>query len=353
MEAFYYILQKHMNAKTPVLPKNGLYYYWNHIFNNEKTTMQCGNRFVNMHFYFYISACYKEMTHADYYPIEFPDIAKIKFDNLLKITENMFVLDKEEPLLFFCKAQRTYWAFSRLAYRYRLRKSPIRNTMDLYMNPIDVSKPSSIVIFQNGAKYYFRIPDLINIIDQALINHCFHFAEPLYPKNPYTNLEFSEAILLYIYEKIRHSNFKFPILLHYFYLSQFNVEDFLFEHESVLNDYHIKDYAFKSSNTDLYEDVELLLKLYDRPKKLEIDKDFPKNRLVDIMRPYLYLHYVYEYSISETEKRETALKTLKQKFVDFIEFNPQFGRKVMVRVPGKDRFTTSFNDGHINFNACC
>jgi hypothetical protein len=127
----------------------------------------------------------------------------------------------------------------------------------------------------------------------------------------------------------------------------------LYEHECIINDYHIKDYAFKSSNTDLYEDVELLLKLYDRPKKLEIDKDFPKNRLVDIMRPYLYLHYVYEYSISDTEKRETALKTLKQKFDDFIEFNPQFGRKVMVRVPGKDRFMISFNDGHINFNAYC
>jgi hypothetical protein len=209
------------------------------------------------------------------------------------------------------------------------------------------------VIFQDGAKYYFRIPDLINIIDQALLNHCFHFAEPLYPKNPYTNLEFSEAILLYIYEKIRHSNFKFPILLHYFYLCQFNVEDFLYEHESVLNDYHIKDYAYKSSNNDLYEDVDMLIRLYNIPKKLHIHKDFPKKKLVDIMRPYLYLHYVYEYSISDTEKRETSLKFLKQKFDEFVKFNPKFGRKIMVRVPGKNKFMTSFNDGHINFNAYC
>lgn len=353
MEAFYYILQKHMNSKTPVLPNGDLQNYWSHIFNEENETITREDRFVNMHFYFFITACYKEINRMDYEPAEFSDIANIKFQNLSKIMDNMFVLDKEEPLLFFCKAQQTYWAFSRLAYRFRLKKALTRNTMDLYMNPIDVSKPSSIVIFQDGAKYYFRIPDLINIIDQALLNHCFHFAEPLYPKNPYTNLEFSEAILLYIYEKIRHSNFKFPILLHYFYLSHFNVEDFLFEYESVLNDFHIKDYAYKSSNTDLYEDVELLLKLYNRPKTLEIDKDFPKNRLVDIMRPYLYLHYVYEYSNSETEKRETALKTLKQKFDDFIEFNPQFGRKVMVRIPGKDRFTTTFNDLHVNFNACC
>lgn len=350
MEAFYYILQKHMHSKKSVSPNNGLFEYWHHIFKNEGETIST-KRFVNMYFYWFISECYKDIKQLENELVDYSDISKIKFENLIKIMENVFIVNKEDSLLFFCKAQRTYWAFSRFLRRYRVRKSPTRNTMDLYMNPIDISKPSSMAIYQDGAKYYFRIPDLINIIDQALLNHCHHFTEPLYPKNPYTNLEFSEAILLYIYEKIKLSNFKFPILLHYFYLSHFNVDEFLYEYENTLNDLHIKDYAFKSSTDVLYEDVRLLIKIYNRPERLHIDNDFPMKRLVDIMRPYLYLHYIYEFSISETEKRETALKTLKQKFDAFIDFNPQFGRKILHRPPGSKFYSLlSFNDNHINFN---
>jgi hypothetical protein len=352
MEAFYYILQKHMLSKKPILPNNGLFDYWNHIFNNERETITACDRFSNMHFYCFIDACYKDIKRLDYEPVCFSDIVKIKLGNLLKIMDSMFVLNKDEPLLFFCKAQRSYWAFSRLAYRYRLKKSPTRNTMDLYMNPIDVSKPSSMVIFQDGAKYYFRIPDLINIIDQALLNHCHHFHEPLYPKNPYTNIEFSEAILLNIYQNIRYSNFKFPVLLHYFYLSSFNVDDFLYDYESAINELHIKDFTFKSSSDVLYEDVQLLIKICDQSNILDIDEDFPMNRLVDIMRPYLYLHYIYQYSISSTEKRENALSMLKQRFDAFIDFNPHFGKKKLHKKPGSKFYNVlSFNDNHINFNA--
>jgi hypothetical protein len=353
MEAFYYILQKHMHSKKPVSPNNGLFEYWNHIFKNEREILNA-NRFTHMHFYWFISECYKTINFFDYEQIGFSDIAKIKLENLLKIIDNMFVLNKEEPLLFFCKAQRSYWAFSKLAYRFRLKKAPTRNTMDLYMNPIDISNLSSMSIFQNGAKYYFRIPDLINIIDQALLNHCHHFPEPLYPKNPYTNLEFSEAILLNIYQKIRHSNYKFPILLHYFYLSHFNADYFLHHYESTINDLHIRDYAFKSSCDVLYEDTRLLIDLYNRPKRLIIHEEFPMNKLVEIMRPYLHLHYIYEFSISATEKRENALSMLKQKFDAFIKFNPQFGRKIMQKKTGSEFYgLIRFNDSHINFNECC
>jgi hypothetical protein len=223
--------------------------------------------------------------------------------------------------------------------------------MDLYMNPIDISKNYNMVLFQNGAKYYFKIADLINIIDQALLNHSYHFAEPLYPKNPYTNIEFSEAILLNIYHKIRYSNFKLPILLHYFYLCNFDANWFLQEHESVINEFHIRDYAFKSSIDVLCEDTKLLIDLYNRPKRLQIDEEFPMNRLVEIMRPYLHLHYIYEFSISATEKRETALSTLKRKFDAFIEFNPHFGKKKLHKKTGSKLFSLlGFNEDHINFH---
>jgi hypothetical protein len=351
METFYYILQKHMNVKRYVSPRHGLYDYWTHIFTEERGVLNTQNRFVYMHYYSFIDFCYKDLCLHNDEPIDHLIRANVKFYNLDKILNNEFVLNKDENLLFFCKAQRTYWALNRLVRNYRLRKSPVRNAMDLYMNHIDITNSSSLMVYQDGAKYYFRIPDLINIIDQALLNNSHHFPEPLYPKNPYTNLEFSEAVLLNIYQKIKNSNFKFPVLFHYFYLSKFEVDTFLHEYETVINDLHIKDYTFNSSSDVLYEDVRLLIKLYNRPKKLHIDREFPKKRLVDILRPYLYLHYVYEFSISETEKRESALSTLKRKFDSFIHFNPQFGRKVLSKPPGSKWFSiTGFNEKHINFN---
>jgi hypothetical protein len=83
METFYYILQKHMNANVIISPSDGLFEYWHHIFNNERETITNENRFTNMHFYWFISECYNEIKKLDYEPVEFSDVVKIKFENLL------------------------------------------------------------------------------------------------------------------------------------------------------------------------------------------------------------------------------------------------------------------------------
>ena len=73
---------------------------------------------------------------------------KTEIDVLDRLLKNMFTTDeqKEEILNTFAKVQRTYNAFSRFAYLYRIKKANMQITTDLGLNPIDVSKNNVIRI---------------------------------------------------------------------------------------------------------------------------------------------------------------------------------------------------------------
>jgi hypothetical protein len=86
--------------------------------------------------------------------------------------------------------------------------------------------------------------------------------------------------------------------------------------------------------------------------KIKIDKEFPRDLLIKIMRPYLHLYITSKYAIIGTEKRCISGMLLKRKLHDFAKFNPLFGRKKIItnrffnrRLP----INVTFNDSHINF----
>jgi hypothetical protein len=61
---------------------------------------------------------------------------------------------------------------------------------------------------------------------------------------------------------------------------------------------------------------------------LNIHKDFNKEKLVNIMRPYLYLYNLYYYHINtENATPFDSHKLLIHKSNNFINYNPNFGRK--------------------------
>jgi hypothetical protein len=84
-------------------------------------------------------------------------------------------------------------------------------------------------------------------------------------------------------------------------------------------------------------------------KKMQVHKDFPKQKLMNIMKPYMHLHYISLYSIVGTFKQCDAEYTLRKKFKKFIDFNPSFGRQYIVvnKNEGKRKLEYFFNDKHI------
>lgn len=338
-----------MKSKTivyPYLSREGRCEYWEHVFTKERETIQNYDHCIFM-FYMFIDRVFRAIFNED----DISEWIYEKYRNFSQILDNMFMLDhhKANALELFCKTQRTYWAFSRLARIFKLRRAKLQVSFDMYMTPIDTVKTRAIMIYQNGAKYLFKLSDLINIVNGALSNSCYHFAEPTFPKNPYTNIGFSIGTMYEIYYQIRHSDYKMPVLLNAFFQESFDLRRFVYNHEALIRDIYIEDYVKKSPAETLYEETKIMIKTFDRPKRLRIHRDFPKDRLVDIMRPYLQFHFTHEYSISDTSKRSESFELLREKIKRFIDYNPQFGRKLMKRNSVGKGYHVAFNEDHVDF----
>jgi hypothetical protein len=140
-----------------------------------------------------------------------------------------------------------------------------------------------------------------------------------------------------------------PVLLNAFFQESFDLRRFVYNHEALIRDIYIEDYVKKSPAETLYEETKIMIKTFDRPKRLRIHRDFPKDRLVDIMRPYLQFHFTHEYSISDTSKRSESFELLREKIKRFIDYNPQFGRKLMKRNSVGNGYHVAFNEDHVDF----
>jgi len=274
-----------------------------------------------------------------------------KYNFLKRNMENVFFKqeDKEQFLDYFCKIQKHYFAFSRLLNAWKYKRAQVMVSDDLYLNPLDANGKNIFVIVQNRKKYLFSIANLINMANSALSNTCHFFASPLILKNPYNNGVFNKSDLYNLYFAIKKSTFIMPTLFHYYFLANFNITRFREQHEGVIREISIENYVKNTDYNALYDKVFNMLK--EHKPRLAIHPDFPKEELVNIMRPYLRLYYVSLYSLDEYKKL-TAFSELHKKLHKFYRYNPKFGRKTIKRVCNSNfKFSNEivYNNKHINY----
>jgi hypothetical protein len=283
-----------------------------------------------------------------------------KFELLKEVFENIFSNKdaQEEFLNQFCKMQRIYFLLVKHAYRYKMRKSPIQVSTDVFMTTLREGDKRTFAIVQYGKKYLFSTSDLINIINSSLSNTSYFFAEPLVCKNPYNNIPFNKSTLYNMYFFIKQSTFLLPILFHYYFMENFNLKRFGEKHDTIIREKSIQRHVEKSGADELYEEITTILYANKYTRKLNIDEDFPKDRLVNIMRPYLHLYYLYTSSV-DIVKRDAYEKEFNEKMMNFYLYNKQFGRKYYKREMRttnpfikyrKYKYIITFNDDHLNFN---
>ena len=252
----------------------------------------------------------------------------VKFQVFFKMLENIFYTTEVRENLFsaFCKTQRTYYALGNLARRFKMKHARCVVDYDLTLTPIDRTKTRQyMTIFQNDAVYLFRIGELIHIVETALCHCCTNFFVDSYsPRNPYTNEPFSFAMLLSIYTHIRESTFRMPILFELFYREFFNLQHFVYNHESLIRERCIERLA-------QYGDTEVLS--YHIRKMLQhmrvfphIHPKFPTTSLVSIFKPYLSLYLRYLFSTMYGEKKENAYNVL------FFQLHPLTFHEVQFRL---------------------
>ena len=277
------------------------------------------------------------------------------FDNNMK---NCFydAKTREHFLCTFSKTQKTYFAFSRLYRIWKLKYGKVVVTTDLGMNDLSIKDKYVMCILQDNNNYLFSIRDLIKMIDTSLLNHCSFFSLPLCVKNPYNNLPFNKSTLYNIYYFIKFNTDLYPDLLFRFFNTNFNLKVFGRKYEYLLREISIKKYVETTEIDILHDDIKEMIHLIliRNKHKIAIHKEFPKQKLVEVMRPYLHLWYTAFYSLISS-KRDASIKRLTRKLVKFIKFNPQFGRKYIEStteyIDGKTKTVRKvlYNDTHIPF----
>ena len=236
---------------------------------------------------------------------------------------------KEQFLDFFCKMQRMYYGFSRFLRLYKYKKASITVSTDLFLNSLDPKHKRTWILYLYKSIYYFEISDVWQVLEKAWTTHSNYELDLYMPKNPYTNIPFTKTELYYYYFHRKHGGFSIPTLLEYMFLKEFDLTSFEITYESCILTHIIKKMVLTKTgfSNELYLNVIEMIEENPYTNLWNIHPDFPKERLVDIMRPYVYIYYLTLYG-KLTENQFIYLSSfLHTNLYLFWKFNPKFGNK--------------------------
>lgn len=285
----------------------------------------------------------------------------MKFDVFNKSINNIFFSEQdiEDCKRVFCKIQSVYFAFSRLARVAKFKYAKVVVEEDMCLNTIDRNHKKTIVILQDNKLYLFVINDLIQIINASLISHYCFIQKPVMVKNPYSNMAFEKSTLYNIYYFVKFNTYYVDELLENYFRCNFNLHVMLYKNEYIIREYSISDYVTNTTTDILHIEVMDMIRYLNTfcLVRFRINPQFPKKRLVEIFKPYLYLYLCSMYSLV-LNKREKSFCLVTHKYAEFYNSNRAFGRKI-IRVErkcvgfGKYRrsLNITFNDTHPSFNS--
>jgi hypothetical protein len=247
------------------------------------------------------------------------------------IVQNPFIseLDKNTINQVFFKTQRTYCVLKYFALRSKICIMKPKIVQDLELNNIELKKGVSMEIYQDGAKYYFTLSDLIQICNSSLLYHYNFFSEPYIPRNPYTNIEFTKDNLQKIYHEIRYSDYEIPFLLELLRKENYDVKKMVENHEHYLREEIITDFMKSATLDDKYDQIVDMLQIKGIHKLFKFDEKFPIKTIVKAFEPVLCFYLISEYSMRNYNKKTFYRNLVQYKILYFYNKNPRFGHKIL------------------------
>ena len=277
---------------------------------------------------------YLKTIQDEFYFSNFDFSSKTKFMKLLRLLESPFV-SCERILTIFCNIQKMVNAVHKLKTTWRWKRAILYNTDDLFMTPICQTYRNTIVLLQNNTKYVFHLRELLRVVQTSLSHCCHFFPEPVDCKNPYTNLPFNKSALYNFYFALRRSSYNIPPLLEAFFQTNFNYNEFALNNEELINTEYLKTYVENHCLDKVLSTVEEMFQAHHFKSK--IHKTFSSDKLMTVMKPYLELFFVSQYSVNQ-HKRMRSHRILHKKLHEFMNFNPNFGRR-KVKIVKKNPFS--------------
>lgn len=255
---------------------------------------------------------------------------KDKYIYIKNILDNQFINEEIKDLFIthICSAQKIYQILNRWVFKYKYKRLKPHNDCDLYMNPIIEHQRNVVAVLQNGQKYLFAINDIVNLVDNALCCMNLYDSSPKAAKNPYNNIPFNKAILCNIYLFLLKRFLKVPQLIQQYFYSGFNLTTFRNNNEFLIRNTFVDKYMRGCDYDKMRRHVNEMLREVKYYGKIMIDPEFPREKLMKIMYPYveLYIKYMYAYS---NELCLFYIRELRKRLVRLYVHNPHFGRKLM------------------------
>jgi hypothetical protein len=248
---------------------------------------------------------------------------------------------KQQILHEFMKIQKTYMAFKRFAYLWKYKRAPMTVTTDLYFTDIDLQKDSTFILYQNNAKFSFKMSELLRVIETAV---CHHFEdnfeiEHQRPKNPYNKIVIEKHNLYNIYHHILlQTKMSMPIFYRLWFKQNFDLRSFCRKNDLLLKEICVKNYVatLNVNSFRVYEDVKTMISENRNTIKWWIHPNFPKEEVVKKVRSCLYEYYMMNLLISIPEDAYSSYeKELYRKLTTIYFKDRSFGMIKIVQPTSK------------------
>ena len=276
----------------------------------------------------------KNNLHIDFVKCVFVFSDEPKFKNIKNTYIDSFFFSGENRKLyidFFCKIQKTYWAFNTLAKRIKSRHSKIKVTDDLFLTPILPSQTNVFRLYENNCSYLFTLQDLSRIIISSISNSPMFHSEPIPPKNSYSGVVISKSNLYNIYFAMKHQLAIVPNVIHQFFLCEFDIALFAKHNLLIIRDIYINQFVNNEDEDEIIESIYDMLQEYPQ---ISIDVEFPDNILIETFKSSVtnFLHFRYNFDAS---KKIPNYKLMSRKMNSIIKECPGIGRKIFVFKDGR------------------
>ena len=289
---------------------------------------------------------------------EYYSYANDKFNHYKKyLYKEVFFLNKESDndiLKIFYECQTLYFKMIKFKQLLMYKTSKKYDyDEDFRSNKLSSMKKNYLFeIIENKTRYLFSIKDLVNIIENSLSSCEFGLVHhPVYPKNPFTNIEFSLSNLFNLYFKVKNTYLKMPILFHHFFLCHFNLKVFGIECDVLIREQSIIRYLKNLNEDEYYDNIMKLLKFVKTKFKINIyaniEENFPKDILVSALKPYYHIYIHYTNGLNKY-KIELFKNKFKKYITAFYNYNKCFGRRIMFKEG--NNYKSKYITNYLNFN---
>jgi hypothetical protein len=208
---------------------------------------------------------------------------------LFYIVNNSFInkLMKEFIIKIYCKASFLNQCLLRFINRWRFKRLPSCNTLDLSFSPFGTNRIELIIC---SKKYTFQSHEFRHLIQSSLLHtENYMIVDPVQIKNPYTGIPFSKNTLYLIYLQLKHVH---PLFFYYM-KSNFELRKFLINYEGLLRTHLIEKTIIEYSEKKLKS---ICTKMLEEMTTFNfITGNYDRIVTIDKIKPNMYKQLILKY----------------------------------------------------------